>query len=413
MNFSEIPEYKPEMYEPDFSVVRPYGKNRFCGHTMRRRTIGYTSNNPIIEVKRQIDSDMIPVTSIDLTMGHIMYHHSKYEITLSKRNRFNTILDDILDDATAITYKYDKQDNNVIMIAELSIIDYIRNRIPKPDTHTYYQNNSKKVYKAYEDDEDDEIKKREKFIFIGGNRYSCSKYYTKDLRHLIIPSEYKIFGSPNINNDETFLRISKTNINKKMLTFSFDNDKTIKSLIVMPARLLFSKLHTDTYRCHSDCSKLNHHISYLSNNPGFIKRFEVYYRSDLTKGKWIKIDTYHGNQNMFDTTRIDFDGEITTKEIRIIPLSYENSFDKIRVYPICKTDIKPIDSSSSVTYTIMIPRDGKSIKKYDFTRCINTKYNNHCDCSMCVNRKSNKGQYKSKCETMREACSMRYDDYDM
>ena len=64
-------------------------------------------------------------------------------------------------------------------------------------------------------------------------------------------------------------------------------------------------------------------------------------------------------------------------------------------------------------YELKIPRDGKYINRYDYTRCINAKSNYQCDCLMCVKRKSNKGQYKSKCETMREACSMRYDDSHM
>ena len=111
MDFSEIPEYEPEIYEPDFSVIRSYGKDRFNGHTMRRRNSGRSDNNPTIEIDKCDDGDkgdkgeqpdMIPVTTVDFAMGYVTSKMSKHEVSLSKRNRFNTIIDVVLEDASAI-----------------------------------------------------------------------------------------------------------------------------------------------------------------------------------------------------------------------------------------------------------------------------------------------------------------------
>jgi hypothetical protein len=99
------------------------------------------------------------------------------------------------------------------------------------------------------------------------------------------------------------------------------------------------------------------HIRVLVNDPNYIQKFELYYRSSNTDGQWVKHGIFDGNTSIYDSTKIKFD-EIVAKEIRIIPIVHTGSFEKVSVTSLMhikKRCDEPEDDS--ITYTIYLPHD--------------------------------------------------------
>lgn len=382
------------LYEPEFTSKRLTGKN--TSHTMRRNTHGESDINPSIRIERPSDADgLIPITPVDDLIDFIDF--KTVERVLNKRDLYNTVRDAIEKYATSIRHEYDRRDNHDIMIATVPITSYVN---PPKEIKSTFQH---AIVQHHDVDDVDDDKPREKFITIGGQRYSCSKCYNKDFRVMNIPDE-AFKDNTTVDDGKQIYRVSKIMFNKQNITITFDKETRISSLILRPERMKFELKHTDAFRCKSDCKKLKHCISILKNDPGYITRFEMQYRSDDTLGKWMKVGVFSGNQSMYDITQINFD-EINVKQFRIIPISHVNSFTKIRLYPVGKMIIKPITDDSFVTYTLLMPRDGKYLKKYDFTHDSMHKFTYKCDCHRCLGVK---GWNKDKTRCFSDACDVDY-----
>jgi hypothetical protein len=380
-----------DIYCPDFSSVRLTGKNAY--RTVRRNMYSEYDFNPVVRIERPHDADgLIPITPIDVLIDFVDI--SNVDRVLNKRNLFNDVVTMIDEFATSIRRKYNRYVNHDIMIATVPITSFVRSQsIPKSTIESSY-------HRSVGVDDDDT--QRERFISIGGQRYSCSKYYDKHLRQMNIPSE----AHSMVCTDEgkQIYRVSCVQCNKQYFTFTFDKEKTISSIILRPENMLFCLIHTDTIRCNGNCKKSKHTINVLKNDPGYITRFELQYRSEDTFNKWMTVGIFSGNQSMYDITHINFD-EINVKQFRIIPISHVNSFDKVRIYPVGKMIIKPITYDKNVTYTLLMPRDGKYMKRYNYICDGMNKNTDRCDCKLC---RGVKGWKKEKMRMFSEACDIDY-----
>lgn len=108
---------------------------------------------------------------------------------------------------------------------------------------------------------------------------------------------------------------------------------------------------------------------------------------------------------MYDSTRITFDA-ILIRELKIVPTNFHKSFDKVKITPIgLSISSAPTSDEMFVTYTLMTPHDGKYLKFYDKVIDKN-RGTYHCDCSLCMNRRTGKGTYKEKCRFMQDVYDM-------
>jgi len=98
-------------------------------------------------------------------------------------------------------------------------------------------------------------------------------------------------------------------------------------------------------------------ICCIVNEPGYLTKFELHYRSTQSNGQWIKLGLFDGNSNYHESIKVVLDEPVIAKELRLIPVSYEKSFDKVVVMPF--TTIVPDETSAidaTVKYMIDIPR---------------------------------------------------------
>ena len=162
---------------------------------------------------------------------------------------------------------------------------------------------------------------------------------------------HKKFDEPILNAHNQFVR-NRRSVGTTALTISFIKDTSLTGFVLEPEPMKFEYVYEDVDARRSQ-RRNRGFIKCLVNDPGFITKFEVFYRSTLTDGQWIKYNIFDGNDNNHTPTKIVFDEEIVAKEIRIIPLTYVNSFEKIGVTPF--TTIIPEeknDMADTVTYYI-------------------------------------------------------------
>ncbi len=345
-----------DLYCPDFVLQR-----KAPTHTMRRHNRA-TPTEYFVNVSRPKCDDGIPVTEMDeyfsdkdvfVPQGYSDY---KIMIPLGKKEMYDHFIFYIEELCSSKTITFDKSSNMTKTAYKVPIIGYMKNECDRQPYHSSYN------FMNYPNPHKD------KFLMIRGKMYSLDKYYREvglEFTEVNIPENY--FSDFRLDAGEHSYLAQKTSCSKDTLTFTFHHDVKISSLHIRPEKMTFKNVHGDS--THSRYDRLNtslmrkqkYCIKVLENEPGFISKFELQYRSELTNGQWVKHGIYNGNVGIADSAKISFD-EIQVKEIRIVPLSFHKSFDNIQIKFIGKGDMKLKSEEIFVTYEVSMPRDGKYLK---------------------------------------------------
>ncbi len=343
-----------DIYAPDFVFQR-----KASTHTLRKRNYA-TPTEYMVNITRPLCDIGIPVTEMDDYVNDKSifipqsYNEFNNKISLGKKKMYEDFIFYIEEFCISKTEKYDIQNNMNKTIYKVPIIGYIKN---ESDRNYNYQTS---MFKEKIQDE--------KFIMINHKMYSINKYYRAfglNYTEVNIPENYFTNTKPDIG--EHYYTSDKMSCLKDNITYSFHHEIKISSLIIKPENMSFKNVHGDnTYsqyerRNTSLMRKKKYFIKVLENDPGFITKFELQYRSDLTNGQWIKHGIYNGNVSIADSVKICFE-EIQVKEIKIVPISFHKSFEKVQIKFIGKADVKISTDDIFVTYEISIPRDGKYLK---------------------------------------------------
>jgi hypothetical protein len=395
------------IYGPDFILRRKVpkastGRNpySYCSHID-----GY-----ICIDRPSAEFGMIPITEVDdfLNDTNITY---KSEIPLNKHNMFNTIRDALELYSTRMVQNYKPEINGVIKTYTVPAIGFLKadkrdfsfgvgDEYATSIKHPRYyspDSSSKNV-------EESDVARRERFIIIDRQTYSINKIYKRCGSNYIplnTPDDYSINVNPIIDENEQSFRVEKQSVEKNII-LTMPTEVELSGLSVHPESLQYESIHSTAIRCNDKCTKHKHCISCLKNNPGYLMLFKMYIRSSMTGGKWLLLGNFVGNNSIYDSHRISFD-TIIVKQIKIEPISFHISFEKVRLFPIGPSISSKMQSDELfVTYTLCEPRDGKYIKSYDQ---INRKFINltgRCDCNKCTGRK---GIMKNKCRILHDACN--------
>ncbi len=347
--------FDADIYSPDFVLQR-----KAPAHTLRRRLYS-TLAEYAVNVTRPKCDDGVPVTEMDeyfsdkdvfVPQGYSDY---KISIPLGKKEMYDHFIFYIEELCTSKTVTFDKSSNMTKTSYKVPIIGYMKNECDRQTYHSYSFMNYPNPHK-------------DKFLMIRGKMYSLDKYYREvglEYTEVNIPENY--FSDVRLDTGEHSYLAQKTSCSKDSLTFSFHHDVKISSLLIKPEKMTFKNVRGDS--THSRYDRLNtslmrkqkYCIKVLENEPGFISKFELHYRSELTNGQWVKHGIYSGNVSIADSAKISFD-EIQVKEIRIVPLSFHKSFDRVQINFIGKVDVQPKSKDIFVTYEVLTPRDGKYLK---------------------------------------------------
>jgi hypothetical protein len=393
------------LYCPDFTLTR-----RHDTHTTRK-TFGYNMyEEPVLEISRPAcDWNMIPITEIDdlLSIDSITKSDKK-DISLGKRKLFTDVKECLDMFATEMHRTYNHCTNMETLTYTVPVIGFFKTSDDLSNINNSFGCHSeyfKKIVISKQTTEQSDNAPRERFIIIHNDKYSIFKTYKRHGTRFValnIPSNYDFNLSHYLAENEQTYRIAKTSV-RTDITITLPAETELSGLSIHPEKMQFEMVHSTNIRCHNNCVKSKHCISCLKNDPGFIINFKLMMRSSNTYGQWISLGTFSGNCSMFDSTRITFD-KMLIKELRIVPLNYHNSFDKIRLFPIGPTINMTTESNDMfVSYSLHIPRDGNYVRPGDHLSEKNYQKNN-CDCSVCLGRRSGKGQYKEKCRFLREVC---------
>lgn len=382
------------LYCPDFTVTR-----RPKNHTTTR-VMGYDIyEQPNLSINRpDTENGYIPVTEVDELFDSYPAFYSQPDMSLSKRNLFELVQDALDTHATSMKKTYDINTNMESRMYTVPIIGFVDN--PKYRAKTYGTN----IQHTHVDPDTP----RERYIIIDGDTYSVQKTYKRyggKYVPLNIPSDHNFSPKDVLASDEQTFRVSKITPSKSSITITLPKETMLTGLTVNPEQMQFEQIHSTAIRCHGNCTKKKHTISCLKNDPGFIITFKLWIRSTMTNDSWLSLGSYSANSSMYDSTRITFDS-ILIKELKIVPTNFHKSFDKVKITPIgLSISSAPISNEMFVTYTLMTPRDGKYLKFYDKVIDKN-RGTYHCDCSLCMNRRTGKGTYKDKCRFLRDVYEM-------
>ena len=359
------------------------------GHTFRHRYNGYSNGNRgRLECTRpHMKDSTVPITEADSLLSyrdiHTMTYASGYGMhgfTLQKRELFDDFIEACEEFATEKNVTYDRKTGLDEYEYIVPIVDHLNlNKIPcrediydpqpcskkgvnKPKQQQQSKKNKKRSWKYYE------MKKQSKaeshYVIIDGNRYNPDYIY-KRIAGSVVP----IIMHPNqeikYDDDEGFLR-SKTSISKTSVTVTFPKDSEVNGIVLNPEPMKFEYVYDTRVRGGRRNAS---YIRVLENDPNYIQKFELYYRSSNTDGQWVKHGIFDGNSSMFDSTKIKFD-EIVAKEFRLIPITHTGSFEKISVISLMHIE-KRCDEpeDDSVTYTVYLPHDKF---RHDYSREIDS-----------------------------------------
>lgn len=363
-----------DVYCPDVDFQR-----KASTHTLRRRHYT-TPTEYTVTIKRYRSDDGIPVTQMDEYFSDKSIYckpssYGKYgsenEIPLGKKEMYDDFIFNIEEYCSSKTVIYDKYSNMNKTIYKVPIIGFVQNEFHKSTHHTHHTHDTLNT-DVYSDVHD------EKFIMIRHKLYSLDKYYRElglEYTEVNIPKNY--FEDDKLDESEKYYTPDKTICGKNNITFSFHHDMKISSLVIKPEKMSFKNVYSDNIYSRYDrhnkhiTRKQKHSIKVLENEPGFISKFELLYRSELTNGQWVSHGIYNGNIGIADTVKISFD-EIQVKEIRVIPISFHKSFDNVNIKFVGHNDTKLTSDELFVIYEISMPRDGKYLK---YSSKVSDKYN--------------------------------------
>jgi hypothetical protein len=336
------------------------------GHTHRANLRGKLGvSDYMVNVVRPYNMKEIPVTQMD-SMIQINNPYRR-DSSLRKGYLFEQFISKIEEIAESKKVRYQKHDNMISTHYYVPVTGFISN----PNKKIYPCSNTSHDFNQYSF-------AKERFIVIGSNRYSTLYSYKK------VRDSYVKLAMVDINdqdfysdNEQKYLSTS-TLVRTNYIQLKYHHDISINSLVVYPEKLIFESIHGDGMNCAAKgCNKSKHTINVLKNNPGYITRFTLYYRSSKTQGKWVNHGNYTGCTNMFTPVKVSFD-TISVNEIRIVPIHFVNKFDKVKIWAVGETSwSKPIESGSiTVEYVVKTPRDGVYVqsKICDNYHYINREY---------------------------------------
>ncbi len=357
-NLQDEMDFVP-IYCPEFTI-----KSKPDSHTMRVYRGFYDRDNEYtVNISRPECPDGIPVTDIDdMYVNDMCLYSSHNKLTLGKKNMFDQFVFDIEEMCVSKSIAFDKLANTIKTSYKVPIIGFMSN--DKAEKRMYPSAHwSRSTI-------DDSVK----FIKIRGKLYEVNKYYRQvglDYVELQVPSNYFQTWSTTMNlcdENEHIYPPHKKHVSDANMTYSFHHEIVISSLNLQPEFMKFYRVHGDTRHTRDErkntklMRKQRYSINVLDNDPGYIGKFELWFRSEITNGQWIKHGIFNGNVGITDSTKIHFD-EIQVKEIRIIPLTVHKSFEHVRVNFIGKIPIMKVESDDIfVTYVVSTPRDGKYMK---------------------------------------------------
>jgi hypothetical protein len=195
---------------------------------------------------------------------------------------------------------------------------------------------------------------RGKFIRINGNQYSVNSVY-KRIGAIYVPIViHKPSDAEQLSPDEKSVRYHITA--GIAITLNFSKDTILDGLVLQPEPMKFEYVYEDVNR-RSQRTTDRKFIQCLVNEPGYISKFKLFFRSTDSDGQWIELGIFDGNDSDHDATKIVFDEPLTVKELRIVPLTHVGSFEKIVVTPFAKsTSIEKLDTEETLTYVVEVPR---------------------------------------------------------
>jgi hypothetical protein len=336
-------------------------------HTMRKRG-GTAPSEHVVKISRPKCEDGVPITEMDKYFNdrYVFIKKASYRLrdqfdaSLGKNGLFDNFTYNIEELCDSKTITFNKDSMMIVTAYKVPIIGYM-----SLESSDYYSRVSRASPATPATRADSDTTHDEKYIMIHGKLYSPNKYYREvglEFCELVVPRDY---FSPkfNVGPDEHAYVPHKTSSTKEFITFSFHHDVTISSIVVKPEMMTFKKIHSDNSFTRYDrqntdlLRKQKYAINVLENEPGFVSKFVLTYRSELTDGKWVKHGIYNGNVSIVDSVKISFD-EIQVKEIRITPISFHKSFEKIRLSFVGKAMGQPKSDELFVTYEMSTPRDG-------------------------------------------------------
>ena len=392
-----------EIYNPDTIITKMPTK-----HSTKKITKEGYEQEIILKIYREkINDKMIAFTEIDNFLHRTAIKYGEHKMTLSKHQTFDTIITALNAQTTKepiIKQYWDKLQNVIEYEYTIPASNYLT--IADADTEDISQVSSNQITNKRNNASSNTPKER--FISLLGNRYS-NKYTYKKLGNKFVPihiPDNRIRGPYELlTRGETLFSPMKYKIAKEMITITYNTEIDICGLTIQPEKHKYTYLHTDTIYCGDTCDKINkHYIHILENDPGYIIKFNLYYRSTNTDGLWQKLGVFAGSNSSFDIVRVNFD-EIRVKELRIEPINFYNSYKNAFIYSICKMETTYSKAEDVfVKYSILIPRDGKYVKTYD--KRYEGLIPNSVGCLCCDGRQPNrKGEKKAHYKLMKELCN--------
>lgn len=208
----------------------------------------------------------------------------------------------------------------------------------------------------------------ERMIQINGATYSNTQlYYPNNIGYakLKVPKNWNPDVQMNLlDSDEHSYVSTKISHTANSIDTRYHHEIEISAVCLHPSKPIFEMIHSDA-ACVHDCEKPKHCIRVMTNKPGYITKFDLYYRSSQTGNKWIFHGSYCGSTHQFDSVKIPIE-PVVIKELRIVPTQFENSWNKVKVLAIGKTDSVPVSTDTFIDYVVTIPASPRT-KAFDST----------------------------------------------
>lgn len=375
----DMTNYSSDVVSDDI-FVKPSGK------TVRKiRNSKYVAD-PEMYCQREPNGSFIPTTDADRTLkvSDVCRFYNAYpystrwggfygkSISLRCQNLFDTLIDDL--EKHCISKKVTSN-----MRAGTDVIEYVLPVTGHIDSASLYREDiynpvacpkkqivkqkiqnqpRRRKFRSYRYYEAQKASDKSHYIRINGNMYSVDNVYKRSGTDFVPIIIHKASDEPILDLSESYQR-NRHSVGTS-ITISFTQDTHLTGLVLEPEPMKFEYVYEDVDARRSQ-RRGRGFIKCLTNDPGFITKFELFYRSTQTDGLWVKYNIFDGNDCNHKPTKIVFDEQITAKEIRIIPLSYHNSFEKVIANPF--TTIIPEeknDEAKTVTYYIESTNRGSS-----------------------------------------------------
>lgn len=384
-----------------------YGPQGFGYECVRHSTkdgrIPITEADDVLNIRDILDSAFSP-------RGSWSSYHSRRTFSLEHHDLFDTFIELLKSKCTSMVSTYNKRSGTDTTTYTLPVTNYLNpsdyfqediyNPIecPKKGTKKKQQVSSKKrkshSWKWYETRKVTD-EQRYKCIRINGNLYNVENVYKRVANGF---EAIVVHKTP-----ESLLNVDEQSVKNTCsvgtgVVVKFHNDTKINGFILEPERMIFENVYEDdNFRSRRNRSK--GFIKCLVNDPGFITKFKLSYRT--AHSDWIEHGIYDGNSSYHDYVKIVFDEELIAKELRIEPINHKGSFEKVSVRPYVKyiPDEKD-DEITEVTYRVIIPREIRSYSR-KMDSVVYGKWQ--------FDRRNTKGDKKIQQRAFADACDL----YDM